>query len=102
VSGHKLTPNWLIVHPTRVSPDWLYRNLLTTRLFTAIFQTGAEIAPQRVAPSSYRREQMKSQTKATAKTPPSKKANLKVPIKKSTSVLSPKLSANHNETLLAR
>jgi len=45
---------------------------------------------------------MKSQTKATAKTPPSKKANLKVPTKKSTSVLSPRLASNHNETLLVR
>jgi hypothetical protein len=43
---------------------------------------------------------MKPQTKATAKTASSKKSDLKAAIKKSATVVSPRLSANHNETLL--
>jgi hypothetical protein len=46
---------------------------------------------------------MKPQTKATAKAASSKKINLKVSAGKTLApVVSPKLAANHNETLLVR
>ena len=45
---------------------------------------------------------MKKASKLQTKAVPAKKANLKVGVKKAASTVSPKLSSNHNETLLIR
>jgi hypothetical protein len=45
---------------------------------------------------------MKTKSKIQTKAAPAKKANLKGTVKKAASTVSPKLSANHNETLLTR
>jgi hypothetical protein len=44
---------------------------------------------------------MKKASKLETKAP-AKKANLKVAVRKAASTVSPKLSSNHNETLLTR
>jgi hypothetical protein len=43
---------------------------------------------------------MKKAIKAETKAAPAKKSNLKVAVKKAASTVSPKLSSNHNETIL--
>lgn len=45
---------------------------------------------------------MKKAMKMGTKAAPAKKANVKAAVKKAASTVSPKLSANHNETLLTR
>jgi hypothetical protein len=45
---------------------------------------------------------MKKASKLQTKAAPAKKANLKAGVKKAASTVSPKLSSNHNETLLTR
>jgi hypothetical protein len=45
---------------------------------------------------------MKKASKLQTKAVPAKKANLKAGVKKAASTVSPRLSSNHNETLLTR
>jgi hypothetical protein len=45
---------------------------------------------------------MKKASKIETKAAPAKKAGVKVAVKKAASTVSPKLSSNHNETLLTR
>ncbi|HXM16199.1 MAG TPA: hypothetical protein VN933_13230 [Candidatus Eremiobacteraceae bacterium] len=45
---------------------------------------------------------MKKASKIEAKTAPAKKANVKIAAKKTATTVSPRLAANHNETLHTR